>query len=140
MAPGLFAANADGQGVAAAVAVKVSKGGSQTSQLIFQCANGPGTCTTLPVDLGTSEEQVFLLLFGTGIRGVSSEVKVTIAGQDVAITGAVPQEEFAGLDQVNVGPLPRSLAGRADVPIVLMVDGKPANTVTVSFQPAEGSQ
>ena len=48
--------------------------------------------------------------------------------------GAVPQGQFVGLDQVNLGPLPRSLTGRGEVDIVLTVDGKVANTVTVTIQ------
>jgi hypothetical protein len=35
---------------------------------------------------------------------------------------------------VNIGPLPRSLAGRGEVDIVLTVDGKRANTVKVNIR------
>ena len=45
--------------------------------------------------------------------------------------GAAAQGESPGLDQVNIGPLPRSLAGRGELDIVLTVDGRAANTVTV---------
>jgi hypothetical protein len=34
---------------------------------------------------------------------------------------------------VNVGPLPRSLAGRGEVNVVLSFDGKPTNTVTATI-------
>jgi uncharacterized protein (TIGR03437 family) len=40
IAPGLFAANANGKGVAAAVALWLAADGSQTSQVIFECAAG----------------------------------------------------------------------------------------------------
>ena len=44
---------------------------------------------------------------------------------------AFPHSEFVGLDQINIGPLPPSLAGRGEVEIVVTADGMAANTVTV---------
>jgi uncharacterized protein (TIGR03437 family) len=52
----------------------------------------------------------------------------------VPVSYAGPQGAFAGLDQINLGPLPRGLAGMGEVNIVLKVDGQTANTVTVSIQ------
>jgi uncharacterized protein (TIGR03437 family) len=46
----------------------------------------------------------------------------------------VAQGQFDGLDQLNVGPLPRSLAGKGEVDIVVTIDGKQANVVTVAIQ------
>lgn len=40
---------------------------------------------------------------------------------------------FDGEDQVNIGPLPRSLAGSGSVSIVLTADGQAANTVNVTI-------
>ena len=48
--------------------------------------------------------------------------------------GAAAPAEFIGLDQVNIGPLPRSLAGRGEVGVVLTVDGRTANMVMVNIQ------
>ena len=39
-----------------------------------------------------------------------------------------------GIHQINIGPLPRSLTGRGEVEVVLMVDGKTANTVRIAFK------
>ena len=36
--------------------------------------------------------------------------------------GPVAQGQFDGLDQLNLGPLPRSLAGRGEVEVVVTVD------------------
>jgi uncharacterized protein (TIGR03437 family) len=44
------------------------------------------------------------------------------------------QGGFAGLDQLNIGPLPRSLAGRGNVMMTLTVDGVAANTVQLNFR------
>ncbi len=41
---------------------------------------------------------------------------------------------FVGVDQLNIGPLPRSLAGRGTVDVIVTVDGKQANTLQVAFQ------
>lgn len=43
----------------------------------------------------------------------------------------VPQGEFAGLDQVNVGPLPRSLAGAGEVNVIVAATETASNTVTI---------
>lgn len=39
-----------------------------------------------------------------------------------------------GLDQINIGPLPRSLAGRGEVDVVSTADAKVANTVRISVK------
>lgn len=130
VAPGLFAANANGRGVAAAVAVRVDATGEQTSQIVFTCA---GTCTPTPIDLGADSDQVYLLLFGTGIRGHTGPVSVTIGGLPAEVSYAGPQIQYLGLDQVNV-LVPPSLRGRGEVEIALTVENLAANLVTVSIQ------
>ena len=75
-----------------------------------------------------------MLLFGTGFRGFTESVSAAVGGENVQVLGAVPQGQFVGLDQINIGPLPRSLAGRGEVNILLTADGKPANTVTVNVR------
>jgi uncharacterized protein (TIGR03437 family) len=74
-------------------------------------------------------------LAGSGIRGFStlSAVRVRIGGTESSVLWAGPQGQLAGLDQVNV-LVPKSLAGRGEVPIALTVDGKPANVVTVNVR------
>ncbi|MCP5117765.1 MAG: hypothetical protein GY953_43640, partial [bacterium] len=132
-APSLFSANRDGRGVAAAVAVRVAGDGSQTSQLIFECGAEPGSCTATPIDLGADDEQVFLLLFGTGLRGAAQPATATIGGEPVPVQGPVAHPVFPGLDQANLGPLPRTLAGRGEMEIVVTTDTKTANPVSVSI-------
>jgi len=133
VAPGLFAANADGRGAAAAMVVKVAADGSQTTQLTFQCGAAPGSCVASPVELGSDAAQAFLTLFGTGIRGRSAlaAVNVKIGGVDAQALYAGPQGEFAGLDQVNV-KLPANLGGETQV--ILTVDGRTANPVGVNIR------
>ncbi|MCP5111989.1 MAG: hypothetical protein GY953_14265, partial [bacterium] len=134
VAPALFSANGNGEGVAAAVALKVAADGTQTSQLVFDGSAPEGQRSSAPVDLGEAGDQVYLLLFGTGLRGSAQQATATVGGETVGVAGPAPQGEFEGLDQANLGPLPRSLAGRGEVEIVLVVDGLEANRVTVQFR------
>jgi len=136
VAPGLFTANASGQGVAAALALLVAQDQTQTSLSVFQCGSSPGTCVATPLDLGADTDRVFLLLFGTGIQNRRSlaTVSATMGGVDVPLLYAGPQGDAIGLDQVNIGPVPASLRGRGETSIVLTVDGKTSNVVTVSIK------
>ncbi len=135
VAPGLFSANSDGLGVAAATAVRMKADGTQISEAVAQFDPVQNKFVTLPLDLGPEGEQVFLILYGCGIRFRSnlSAVLVKIGGVDMEVQFAGPQGFFVGLDQINI-PLPRSLAGRGDLDINLTVDGKAANVVQVGFK------
>lgn len=133
VAPGLFTANADGRGVAAAVALTVAADGKQTWKTIFDETASAGSGRAVAIDVSRPGEQVYLLLFGTGMRNAKTAT-ATIGGVSVGVAGPVAQGVFVGLDQVNLGPLPASLANRGEVEIALTVDGKAANAATVSFQ------
>jgi uncharacterized protein (TIGR03437 family) len=135
IAPGLFAANANGQGVAAAVVLRVRQNGSQSFEPIARFDAAQNRFVAIPIDLGPDTDQVFLLLFGTGIRFRSAltAVSVKIGGAEAAVSYAGAQGDFTGLDQVNA-LLPRNLAGRGEVEIILMVDAVTANTVSASIR------
>ena len=113
LAPALFAANADGRGTAAALALRVRPDGSQTYEPVAQFDQAQNSFVSLPIDLGPEGDQVFLILFGTGIRfGSPAGVTAKIGGMTADVLFAGPQGEFVGVDQVN-SRLPRSLAGEA---------------------------
>jgi uncharacterized protein (TIGR03437 family) len=135
VAPGMFTVNADGQGVAVGLAIGSAPGGSRTLQYVFPEGCLPGSCVTSPIDLGPETDQVSLQLYGTGIRRRSelSAVSATIGGVDAPVEYAGPVEGYLGLDQVNLH-VPRSLAGRGEVDVVLQADGKTANSVKVNFK------
>ena len=109
--------------------------GTQSRQYVFSAASVPGTWVTAPIDMGPATDQIILELYGTGIRGRSSlgAVSATIGGVSAIVDYAGGVDGYAGLDQVNLR-VPRSLAGRGEVDIVLTADGKTANTVTVNFK------
>jgi uncharacterized protein (TIGR03437 family) len=60
-------------------------------------------------------------------------VQASVGGIPAQVLYAGPQPTFAGLDQVNL-LLPKSLAGRGVVEVLLTADGKNANAVTVWIQ------
>ena len=68
------------------------------------------------------------------MRNFTQKAAATIGGVNVNVAGPVAQGEFVGLDQVNLGPVPRSLAGKGEVDVILTIDGKQANAVTVAFK------
>jgi uncharacterized protein (TIGR03437 family) len=135
VAPGLFTMNANGQGVAAAVAIWAQPDNSQSWQYVFAPPCIPGSCVSTPLGLGAPVESMYLELFGTGIRGRSSlaAVSATIGGVNAPVEYAGPVDGMTGLDQVNLA-VPPSLAGRGEVDILLTVDGKAANPVKVNFK------
>jgi uncharacterized protein (TIGR03437 family) len=135
VAPSLFTANASGQGLPAAVALRVSGDGSQVTDLVARWDATLNRFVAAPIDLGVENEQVYLVLFGTGVRYRSglSQVSARIGGTDAPVIFAGAQNDFVGLDQINI-LLPRSLAGRGDVDITLTADGKTANTVRVTIK------
>src|SRR5258708_21792317 len=91
VAPGLFTANSQGTGVAAAIAIRrIIATQTDVEVPVFHCdANG---CSSAPIDLDASSN-VFLALFGTGIRGRTSlttnacmcNVTATIGGTAVPV-------------------------------------------------------
>ena len=87
-----------------------------------------------PVAQFTGTDTVYLILFGTGIRGRSAEsaVTVTIAGRKLPVSYAGAQSQYPGLDQVNVA-LPAELKGAGKVPVTVTVDGRVSNTISVTI-------
>lgn len=130
--PGVFTADSSGVGVATALVLHVAANGTRTDSLTFSFDANQGF-QAVPIDLGAAGDQVYLTLFGTGI-GSNRTVTVTVGGQAVPLLFAGAQGEFVGLDQANIGPLPRSLAGKGEAPVVLSVEGQDANTVTVNIR------
>jgi uncharacterized protein (TIGR03437 family) len=132
--PGLFAANANGQGAAAAVALRVRAGGAQQFEPVAQFDPAQNRFITRPLDLGPPGDQLYLALFGTGIRfrRSSTPAIVRIGGIEAEALYAGAQGGFVGLDQVNA-LVPRSLAGRGEVDVTVIVDGRTSNPVRVRF-------
>ena len=128
VAPGIFTANADGEGVPAAFYLRF-RGTEQTAQeFVFDPAAPLGARDPVLIDFGGEDEQVFIAIFGTGMRG-GAQVTATLDGEEVPVSPVVALEDFVGLDQANVGAIPRSFIGRGIVELRLFIDGVPTNVV-----------
>lgn len=133
--PGLFSANSSGQGVAAAIAVRIKSDGTQVAESMLQYNQTTKLYESVPLTVGDSTEPLYLLAFGTGFRNrpATSTVTATIGGVAAEVTYAGAQGTLVGLDQANIR-IPASLAGKGEVNLVLTVDGKTANTVTLNIK------
>jgi len=129
VSPGLFELN--GSGLVAAWVLPVISGIQQPLQPVYQVLSG--AVVSLPINLGSSTEQIYLEMYGTGIRNANS-VTAMVGSLSVPVLYAGAAPGFAGEDQVNIGPLPQSLAGAGSINIVLKAGGLAANTVNVTIQ------
>jgi len=134
-APGLFAANGTGAGPAAANVLRVRGSGEQVWESVA-ARDEKGDLRTEPIVFGPEDEQLYLVLYGTGLgRNPGAGVtQVTVGGEFVPVVFAGRQGAVPGLDQINAGPLPRTLAGRGEVPVHVVVSGRQSNQVTVRFR------
>ena len=136
VSPALFTADASGTGAPAAIAYDYDNDGATQAPPVFTCSTSPPlVCTPSPIDLGPASINVFLALFGTGIRGRSSlsGVSVTLGGVPLQVYYAGAQNTYPGLDQVNV-LLAHSLAGKGQLVLQMTVDGVAANPVLVQIK------
>ncbi len=135
MAPAFFTANADGKGAPAAYAIRVKADNSQVSEAVAEYDSAQKKFVPAPISFGAQEDQIFLVLFGTGVRYYSSmgNVKATIAGVEAEVHYAGPQGQYVGLDQVNIR-VPRSALVGGEVDLVLSVDGMKSNPVRVHIR------
>ncbi|NOT61243.1 MAG: hypothetical protein HOP19_13575 [Acidobacteria bacterium] len=114
--PGLFTYSADGNGVPAAIILRVKQGNVATFENLAQYDQTQKKWVPIAIDLGPSTDAVFLVLYGTGWRAwnLGTTVAVKLADVNCEVLYAGSQLVFAGLDQINAR-IPRSLIGRGDV-------------------------
>ena len=137
-APGLFAADASGRGAATATLLRIKADGGRNFEPVALYNEAQKRFVFAPIDFGPdtgeTSDQLFVVLFGTGLRSRTSlsNVAATIGGAEAQVVFAGAQNELAGLDQINVR-LPRSLIGRGEVEVALTVDGQKANPVRIAI-------
>jgi len=131
VAPAIFTANQSGKGPAAAQIYRIRSDGSARYEPVFAC-DSLGQCHTLPIDFGSGSDQLFLILYGTGIRGRTSlsGLKVSLGNTTLDVLYAGPQNQYPGMDQLNV-PLPRTLNPNQVATISITADGAAANTTSI---------
>ncbi len=134
-APALFTANADGSGVPSAFALRIKEDGSLSYEPVAIFDDVQQRFIAQPIDFGAESDQVFLVLYGSGLRNRSALAATTVRIGGVTLTplyvGA--QGDLVGLDQINVA-LPRTFAGRGNAKVEITVDGQIVNAVTVNFR------
>ncbi len=104
VAPGLFSANSDGLGPAAATYVRIDADGTRTEGLTFNATDPPGQRTHFRI---RRSQQLYFSFFGTGFRNYST-VRVVISGEEdyIPIINVSAHAIYDGLDQIVVGPFP----------------------------------
>jgi uncharacterized protein (TIGR03437 family) len=85
------------------------------------------------IDLGPTGDQVYVVVYATGLGKAGGTATATVGGLDATVAYAGAQGVYPGLDQINV-LLPRGLAGKGRVPVVVTAGGKPSNPVYVTLQ------
>jgi uncharacterized protein (TIGR03437 family) len=135
VAPGLFTFSGDGQGVPIAVVLRIKPGADPSFEPVAQYDAAQRRFVALPIDLDAENEQVYLVLFGTGWRNRPNMpgINLKIGGVDVPVQFAGASPSDPGGDQINAA-LPRSLIGRGEMDLVLVVEGKTANTVKINIK------
>jgi len=137
--PGMFTMWAeseffDDDGVVPAGQVVRLRDGVRTVEPLFE-KNSAGRIVRVPVDLSRDTDEVYLVLYGTGIRFRRSlaNVIVALAGSALPVEYAGAQSEFPGLDQVSVRiPFRRIGSGLACLRIA--VDGRAESVGCVSVK------
>lgn len=135
----LFTADSSGGGVPAAYIQRVRANGTQSIEIVGQYDSVQNKWITVPIDLGPESDQVFLVLFGTGVRGWNNVLNPVTGYFKVDATTYIPvvadyagvQPDYIGVDQINLR-LPRSLAGAGEITLYLTANTGPfSNTVKI---------
>lgn len=139
LAPAVFTANGNGQGVPAALLLRVRTDGVQSYEPLAQYDALLGRFISRPINLGPAGERVFLILYLSGLRrapdpnndgNLNETVRLNVAGTEIVPAYAGRQPDYAGLDQINA-ELPRSLIGRGIVDVRVSVGADVSNIVQV---------
>jgi uncharacterized protein (TIGR03437 family) len=134
-APGIFTAASNGTGVAAGKVQRIRNGISTYEEMFERDPTDSTKWRAIPIDLDPPTDNVYLLLFATGVRGRSNPLNASanVGGVNLPISYAGSQNEFVGLDQINI-LLPPSLKGKGEVDVVVTIDGVALNTVRVRIK------
>jgi uncharacterized protein (TIGR03437 family) len=135
VAPGIFTANTSGSGIAAAQILRVKANGTQIFEPVARFDQQAMAFVPVPIDFGDPTDTLFLVLYGTGFKfsGGFSVTMVVVGGTSLNVTYAGEAVGFVGLDQINAA-LPRSLAGRGEVDVIVNIQGQVANTFKLAFR------
>ena len=134
VAPAIFTADSSGSGPPAAQVLRVSNGVGSSDPAPFTLGTNGAPASPAAIKLTPAADKVYLILYATGIQRHTGPVTASIGGVSVPVVFAGAQGTLAGLDQINIGPLPQTLAGQGSANLIVSVDGSNSNTVTLKFQ------
>ncbi len=147
VAPAIFTANADGQGVPAALALRIKANGQQIYEPVAQFDAAAGRMRPLPLDLSPAGDQVFLVLYLSGTARAADpnndgnrneSVRLLLGGVDSMPLFLGTLGNFAGLDQMNIA-LPRTLIGSGRLNLAITGSGLTSNSVEFEIAGAMGT-
>lgn len=146
--PAFFTATQNGSGVPTGYVTRVAAGTSQiTNEPIYSSTSGVVT----PITIQRRNDQLFLILFGTGLRyapntntandiplpgggtllNVAESLEVTIGGKVARVDFAGGQSQYYGLDQVNV-LIPADAVASPTTPVIIKVRDANGNLITAN--------
>lgn len=133
VAPSLFTANATGRGVAAANFLRLKPNNVQSYEPVGRFDNTQSKFIPVPINLGPETEQVYLVLYGTGVRFHSGMAQITakLGETPVEVMSAGAQGTLIGMDQINLR-VPRNLPACGVLDVVVTIEGKVTNKVQVA--------
>jgi uncharacterized protein (TIGR03437 family) len=136
VAPSLFSTDASGRGLAAANVLRIRADNSQSYEQIGRYDAQQSRFVANPIELGASNEQIFLILYGTGLRHRRdlNAVRAYVGGVSAEVSFAGAQGSFAGLDQINLR-LPRDL-NNGELDVFIKIDEQVSNTVRIAVKGA----
>ncbi|MCU0227703.1 MAG: hypothetical protein MUF01_08680 [Bryobacterales bacterium] len=130
----LFAANSDGKGAPAGEFLRVNgRTGARVSGSLAVCPNGGGSCVPRRLSFGSPDETLYLILYGTGFSVKGGLAAASLGSEEVPVEFTGAHGSFVGLDQINVR-VPRSLAGRGMMTLVVGIGGHAGNPLQVEFE------
>lgn len=130
--PGIFRVDVgSGRHAPAGYGTLVS-GSMQLPVPIYQCAQDQ-TCTLERLDPGGATDELFLTLFGTGLRNLSAQdIRLEVNGVSLPVEFLGAHSYFVGLDQINVR-VPASLRGAGEASLLLRMGTFAVNAGQLSF-------
>lgn len=129
--PGIFTANRNGSGVAAAHAVHIAEDDAQVWEEIAHWDSASNSFTAIPIEFRPGDRSVALVLYGTGLARASA-IGLKIGSLEATVLWFGEHPVYPGLDQINI-VLPPELAGSGLRTLRVTAGGEDANHVTVSF-------
>lgn len=147
VAPAVFTADASGQGLPAALLLRVRANQQQSYEPVARYDASLRKFIAVPVKRETGDK-LYLILFGTGFRtapdtdgnnsnGIAENIQATIGNVTAPVLYAGEAPGFAGLDQINL-ELPVGAAGSNSSILLKVADGQGSllrsNTVTITIQ------